>query len=417
MQKILAELTCAGLLALTLTGAPALPAQDTSGPFTDLVTEGDGFFRSPWLGGIYLNAELDGWVWHEKHGWLFLAPEASNEAVFLYDPAIPSWLFTGRSLYPFLYVFALEGWVYYYDDGVTGPGDFSRAFFSFGTDGFLYLSPRVLPDLASVAVSAGVFDTLVAAAGAADLVDALVSGGPFTVFAPTDEAFARIPASTLSALLAPANKALLQSIILHHLVPGIVLSNQLQSGLVETVGGTVLEVSVGTEGVLLDNAAGVVATDVGASNGVVHVIDSVLLGPGLIPGVATAAGQFGTLLAAVEAAGLVETLLGEGPFTVFAPTDEAFAQLPEGTVESLLLPENRDTLVSVLLYHVVAGRVLAADLETGEVETVSGAMLAVSVSTAGVSINDSAEVVAEDVFAVNGVIHVIDTVLLPPAQE
>lgn len=128
---------------------------------------------------------------------------------------------------------------------------------------------------------------------------------------------------------------------------------------------------------------------------------------------AIAAGAFQTLVAAVQAAGLVDTLKGDGPFTVFAPTDEAFAALPEGTVESLLLPENRDQLVSILTYHVVAGKVTAADVvNVSSAETVNGASISVTVSNGTVKIND-ATVIQADVMASNGVIHVIDQVILP----
>ena len=128
---------------------------------------------------------------------------------------------------------------------------------------------------------------------------------------------------------------------------------------------------------------------------------------------AVAAGSFSTLVAAVQAAGLVETLKGDGPFTVFAPTDEAFAKLPEGTVEMLLQPENKDKLVAVLTYHVVAGKVMSGDIAGKRVapETVQGRPIAVN-ATSGVMVND-ARVVAADVEATNGVIHVIDKVLLP----
>ena len=128
---------------------------------------------------------------------------------------------------------------------------------------------------------------------------------------------------------------------------------------------------------------------------------------------AVAAGSFNTLVAAVQAAGLVETLKGDGPFTVFAPTDDAFAKLPDGTVEMLLLPENKDKLVAVLTYHVVAGKVMSGDIAGKCVapETLQGRPIAVN-ATSGVMVND-ANVVAADVEASNGVIHVIDTVLLP----
>ncbi len=128
--------------------------------------------------------------------------------------------------------------------------------------------------------------------------------------------------------------------------------------------------------------------------------------------VASGAGSFNTLVAAVKAAGLVETLQGKGPFTVFAPTDEAFAKLPAGTVESLLKPENKEKLVAILTYHVVAGKVMAADVKTMEVKTVNGKELDIKVKDGTVTVNN-AKVIKTDVAASNGVIHVIDTVLLP----
>lgn len=129
---------------------------------------------------------------------------------------------------------------------------------------------------------------------------------------------------------------------------------------------------------------------------------------------AVEAGQFETLAAALDAAGLVETLKGPGPFTVFAPTDEAFSALPEGTVESLLLPENKEMLVNVLTYHVVPGNVSAADVQgMDEAETVSGKMINIESTADGVMVND-AHVTSADIAASNGVIHVIDKVILPP---
>lgn len=128
---------------------------------------------------------------------------------------------------------------------------------------------------------------------------------------------------------------------------------------------------------------------------------------------AVAAGDFETLAAALTAAGLVETLKGEGPFTVFAPTDEAFAKLPEGTVETLLKPENRDQLTAILTYHVVPGAVMAEQVVSlTEAATVNGQTVAISVDGTSVSVND-ASVIATDIKASNGVIHVIDTVILP----
>lgn len=128
--------------------------------------------------------------------------------------------------------------------------------------------------------------------------------------------------------------------------------------------------------------------------------------------VASGAGSFNTLVAAVKAAGLVETLQGKGPFTVFAPTDEAFAKLPKGTVEDLLKPENKQKLIDILTYHVVSGKVMAADVKTMMAKTVNGKELNIKVANEGVTV-DNAKVVKTDVPASNGVIHVIDTVVIP----
>ena len=127
---------------------------------------------------------------------------------------------------------------------------------------------------------------------------------------------------------------------------------------------------------------------------------------------AVEAGSFNTLVAAVKAAGLVEALKGDGPFTVFAPSDEAFAKLPAGTVESLLEPANIDKLKAILTYHVVSGKILSADVKPGRVETLQGSKLSVS-SKKGVLMVDQAKIVATDVTATNGVIHVIDSVIMP----
>ena len=131
-----------------------------------------------------------------------------------------------------------------------------------------------------------------------------------------------------------------------------------------------------------------------------------------IVGVAASAGTFNTLVAAVKAAGLVDTLKGPGPFTVFAPTDEAFAKLPAGTVESLLKPENKQKLANILTFHVVSGKVMAADVKTMQAKTVNGQSLAIKAGSSGVTVN-GAKVTATDIPATNGVIHVIDSVVLP----
>ena len=131
-----------------------------------------------------------------------------------------------------------------------------------------------------------------------------------------------------------------------------------------------------------------------------------------VVGVAASAGQFTTLVAAVKAAGLVDTLNGAGPFTVFAPTDAAFAKLPAGTVDDLLKPENKAKLTAILTYHVLAGKIMAADVKTSNPKTVNGKELAIKVDAGKVTVG-GADVVKTDILASNGVIHVIDTVLIP----
>jgi uncharacterized surface protein with fasciclin (FAS1) repeats len=131
-----------------------------------------------------------------------------------------------------------------------------------------------------------------------------------------------------------------------------------------------------------------------------------------VVGIAAGNKDFSTLVAAVKAAGLVDTLNGDGPFTIFAPTNAAFEKLPKGTVEELLKPENKEKLTAILTYHVVAGKVMAADVKTGKVKTVQGSELDVKATDNGVTV-DGAKVVKTDIAGKNGVIHVIDSVLMP----
>ncbi len=278
--------------------------------------------------------------------------------------------------------------------------------------------PELL-DIVDTAVADGRFTTLAAALGAADLIDTLKGEGPFTVFAPTDDAFAALPAGTVESLLLPENKQALTDILLYHVVSGKVMAadvTMLESA--TTVLGKDVKITV-EDGKVFVNESEVIITDIETSNGVIHVIDAVLLPPteesNTIVDVAVADGRFTTLVAAVEAAGLVETLSGEGPFTVFAPTDDAFAALPAGTVENLLLPENKQALTDILLYHVVSGKVMAADVvNLTSATTVLGKDLTITVKDGKVFLNDTVEVIITDVEASNGVIHVIDAVLLPP---
>lgn len=268
--------------------------------------------------------------------------------------------------------------------------------------------------IAETAIEVGNFKTLVAAAQAAGLVDTLNGGAQLTVFAPTDEAFAKIDPETLAALLKPENIDQLTQILTYHVVPGRVnASTAYDLDFAGTVNGQRLPINFRGEGLKVGDA-NIKVTDVQCSNGVIHVIDSVLM-PALadIPTTAQSAGQFNTLLAAVGAAGLADVLAGDGPFTVFAPTDEAFAALPEGTVATLLKPENKQQLVDILKYHVISGRVYDTDAVAAKrAETLLGRGVNIGLNAEGITVND-AKIVARNIDASNGVIHVIDQVLIP----
>lgn len=278
------------------------------------------------------------------------------------------------------------------------------------------IGPNTIPGLAEKNAD---LSTLVTALQAAGLVDTLAGSGPFTVFAPTNEAFAALPPAELKYLL--NNKTALTAVLEYHVASGKVLSSDLYNGEeIKTLEGenvtvTITKTSTGTT-VKIDDAT-VKTANVEASNGVVHIIDKVMIPPGFaaptIPQLAAAA-NLTTLVAAVTAAKLGATLSGAGPFTVFAPTNEAFAALPPGVLTALLKPANIADLVKVLEYHVVSREVLSTDLKNGQqIKTLEGQEVNVTIAGSDVSIND-AKVKEANVFAVNGVVHVIDAVLLPP---
>ncbi|MEO1063436.1 MAG: fasciclin domain-containing protein [Actinomycetota bacterium] len=310
-------------------------------------------------------------------------------------------------------------------------------------------APAADGTIVDVATEAGSFTTLLAAADAAGLVETLSGEGPLTVFAPTDDAFAALPEGLVEALLEDTDT--LAEILTYHVVAGEVLAaDVVELSEAESVQGDTIDITVTDEGGVMVDGANVVTPDIAASNGVIHVIDAVILPEGIVlpdhgaddmeemdesmdeemtddteapaeeeaapevgtlVDVATEAGSFTTLLAAAEAAGLVETLQGPGPFTVFAPTDDAFAALPEGTVEGLL--EDIPALTEILTLHVVAAEVPAADVVgLTEATMVSGEVLPVVVDGDTVMIG-TATVLQTDIEASNGIIHVIDSVLLP----
>ena len=270
------------------------------------------------------------------------------------------------------------------------------------------------------ALADGRFGTLAAALTESGLLEVLQGDGPLTVFAPTDEAFAKLPKGTVENLLKPENRAKLQAILKYHVSPGATgLASALKAGSAKTVQGESVSIAF-TDGRVKVGEAAVLDADIACSNGVIHVIDSVLLPPAPandIPSVAKRAGSFGTLLAAAEAAGLDGVLAGKGPFTVFAPTDEAFKALPEGTVSELLKAKNRDQLKAILTYHVIAGSVSAGDaLNAKNAKTVNGKSLEFGIENGAFKVN-GATIRTTDIECDNGVIHVIDAVLLPQSDK
>ena len=262
---------------------------------------------------------------------------------------------------------------------------------------------------------------LEAAVGAAGLVDALSGEGPFTVFAPTDEAIVALTEAleiTAEQLLALPN---LGDILSYHVVGASAYAADLSDGqMIETLVGENVTVSITADGVFINDAQVTVA-DIAADNGVVHVIDAVLLPPApptnTVVDIIVNSEDHTLLEAAVGAAGLVDALSAEGPFTVFAPTDEAIVALTETleiTAEQLLALPN---LGDILQYHVVGASAYAADLSDGQmIETLVGENVTVTINADGVFIND-AQVTVADIAADNGVVHVIDAVLLPPAPQ
>ena len=271
-------------------------------------------------------------------------------------------------------------------------------------------------DIVDTASSVEGFSTLVAAVKAAHLDGALKSKGPFTVFAPTDAAFRLLPQGTVQNLLQRSQRSTLQSILKFHVVSGrLTAADLIGRRSLTTLNGQRLVLSNENAGLRV-NGATIRITDIGCSNGVIHVIDSVLLPESSdIAGVAKKAGSFQTLLAAAKAAGLVPALTGKGPLTVFAPTDEAFAKLPRGTVASLLKPENKAKLQAILKYHVVAGRIDAESaVRAGRAATLEGTEVEIGFRNGALRVAE-ARIVATDIAASNGVIHVIDRVILPPS--
>ena len=274
-------------------------------------------------------------------------------------------------------------------------------------------------NIVQTAIVAGQFNTLASLLTKAGLVDTLSTGGPFTVFAPTDAAFAKVPKATLDALA--ENPAQLKSVLLYHVVPDrVAAADVVKLTSAKTLEGRSVAIKVVDGSVYIDMAK-VTTPDVTASNGVIHVIDSVLI-PNAAPATpatpaknivqtAIAAGQFKTLASLLTKAGLAGTLQGKGPFTVFAPTDAAFAKVPKATLAAL--GKDKAKLRAVLLYHVVKGKVTAARaMKLRSAKTLQGKSLSIRVSGGKVLVG-GATVTKADVTASNGVIHLINKVLIP----
>jgi transforming growth factor-beta-induced protein len=269
------------------------------------------------------------------------------------------------------------------------------------------------------------FSTLVSLLQSTGLDKTLAGAGNFTVFAPTNAAFAKVPKATLDALA--KDKAELTRVLTYHVLASKALSGdvvKLDGKMVKTVEGSEVKVTIKDGKVMVNNST-VITVDILASNGVIHIIDSVLLPPAKantmmakksITEIAAGNPDFSTLVSLLKATGLDKTLAGDGAFTVFAPTNAAFAKVPKATLDALAA--NKEQLTQVLLYHVVAGKVLSGDvvkLSGKSVKTVQGSDVKVMVAGGKVMVNDS-NVTAVDIDASNGVIHVIDSVLLPPAK-
>ncbi len=273
-------------------------------------------------------------------------------------------------------------------------------------------------DIPTIASGTGVHTALVAALSKADLVTTLQGVGPFTVFAPTDQAFTDAGID-LDAFTTDEDIAVLADILLYHVYSVPVMADMVTDGMVVTmVNGDDASFTVSTDGTVMIGDATVTAADVIASNGVIHVIDKVLMPPVElvdIPSIAVGTGVHDSLVAALTKANLVTTLQGDGPFTVFAPTDQAFTDAGID-LDSFTTDEEIATLADILLFHVYSGAVNAADVTDGlTVTMVNGDDASFTVSDGTVMVGDATVTIA-DVMASNGVVHVIDKVLMPPAD-
>ena len=263
-------------------------------------------------------------------------------------------------------------------------------------------------DIVGTALLSGVFTELAALAIQADLVTTLKGEGPFTVFAPTDDAFKKLPLDVLHAV--EDNPDMLKTVLTYHVVPGALKVADLKPGKLTTVAGADLTVTKDGDTTYINGNA-ITSPDVEASNGVIHVMSDVLVPPiGDIIEVATTLPGFDTLASLVTQAGLVDTLKGAGPFTVFAPVDAAFDALPAATLSAV--QSDPALLKKVLTYHVVAGALTTDMLKEGKLTTVAGVDLTITKKD-GQTLVDGHPIAVQNVLATNGVIHAMGDVLVP----
>jgi transforming growth factor-beta-induced protein len=269
-------------------------------------------------------------------------------------------------------------------------------------------------DIVDVAVANSQFTSLVAALQKADLAAALKGTGPFTVFAPTNEAFEQLFTDLEVSGLNDLSAEALTPILLYHVVSGNIMSSDLENGYLPTLsdgpGDNSIDLLIDASNVKLNKEVSITSADIDALNGVIHVIDKVLLPPTVVD-LAIDNDNFSTLVAAVVKADLAGTLNGTGPFTIFAPTNAAFDALFSALEITGLDDLTKEQLIPILQYHVVSGNVRSTDLYSGNFATLNGDIAIEMGST--VTINTDTNVIAANVQGSNGVIHVIDKVLLP----
>ncbi|HPI45776.1 MAG TPA: fasciclin domain-containing protein [Tenuifilaceae bacterium] len=272
-------------------------------------------------------------------------------------------------------------------------------------------------NIVEVAVSNSDFSTLVAALQKAEIVTALQADGPFTVFAPTNAAFNQLFTDLGVDGIDDLTKEQLTPILLYHVIGAKVKSTDLTNGYVTTLstgtGNKNVSLKVDATNLELNGGVGITSADINATNGVIHVVDKVLLPPTVVD-IALDNDNFSILVSALAKAELVETLKGDGPFTVFAPTNDAFNALFEALDVTGIADLTKEALTPILLDHVVSGNVRSTDLTTGSVNTLNNS-ININVSS-GVKINSDINVVLADVQGTNGVVHVIDKVIVTEAK-